>query len=70
VRAARAFSYDAQRRDSKPTLLGIEAEIKVAYRTVLRMRDVIERVARKVPGTQACLRRVASEPDGSPERDR
>jgi transposase-like protein len=49
VRAARAFSYEAPRR-SKPTLLDIQAELKVTYRTVLRMRDVIERAAGKYRG--------------------
>jgi hypothetical protein len=50
VRAARAFSYEAPRRDNKPTLLDIQAELKVSYRTVLRMRDVIERAAAKYRG--------------------
>lgn len=45
ARAARAFSSDG-----KPTLLQIQSEIDVAYRTVLRMRDVIERAARKYRG--------------------
>jgi hypothetical protein len=49
VRAARCFSYEA-RRDSKPTLLDIQSELQVAYRTVLRMRDVIERAAGKYRG--------------------
>jgi len=50
VRAARAFSYEAPRRNSKPLLLDIQAELKVTYRTVLRMRDVIERAAGKYRG--------------------
>ncbi|WP_431309531.1 transposase [Bradyrhizobium liaoningense] len=45
VRAARAFSSDG-----KPTLLEIQSELEVAYRTVLRMRDVIERAARTYRG--------------------
>lgn len=45
ARAARAFSSDG-----KPTLLQIQSDIVVAYRTVLRMRDVIERAARKYRG--------------------
>jgi transposase-like protein len=49
-RGARAFSFEAPRRDGKPTLLEIQSEINVAYRTVLRMRDVIERAARKYRG--------------------
>lgn len=54
VRAARAFSYEAPRRtrdgDIKPTLLDIQSELKVTYRTVLRMRDVIERTVGKYRG--------------------
>ncbi|MET4328532.1 transposase-like protein [Bradyrhizobium sp. i1.15.2] len=45
VRAARAFSSDG-----KPTLLEIKTELGVAYRTVLRMRGVIERAARTYRG--------------------
>lgn len=45
VRAARAFSSDG-----KPTLLEIQSELGVAYRTVLRMRDVIERAGRTYRG--------------------
>ncbi|WOH59768.1 transposase [Bradyrhizobium sp. BWC-3-1] len=45
VNAARAFSSDG-----KPTLLEIQSELGVAYRTVLRMRDVIERAARSYRG--------------------
>lgn len=45
VRAARAFSSDG-----KPTLLEIQSELGVAYRTVLRMRDVIERAAQTYRG--------------------
>lgn len=45
VSAARAFSSDG-----KPTLLEIQSDIGVAYRTVLRMRDVIERAARTYQG--------------------
>ncbi|MBR0884769.1 MULTISPECIES: transposase [Bradyrhizobium] len=45
VSAARAFSSDG-----KPTLLKIQSDIGVAYRTVLRMRDVIERAARSYRG--------------------
>ena len=56
VRAARAFSYQApksmrgQDRDEKPTLLEIQFELRVAYRTVLRMRDVIKQAAGKYRG--------------------
>jgi hypothetical protein len=52
VRAARAFSYQAPKslRDSKPTLLELEPEIAVSYRTVLRMRDIIKRAAGKYRG--------------------
>lgn len=55
VRAARAFSYEAPRnkrgwREVKPTLLDIQSEIAVSYRTVLRMRDVIKRAASKYRG--------------------
>lgn len=45
VNAARVFSSDG-----KPTLLQIQSELGVAYRTVLRMRDVIERAARSYRG--------------------
>lgn len=53
VRAAHAFSYQAPKylgRDEKPTLQKIQIELGVAYRTVLRMRDVIKRAARKYRG--------------------
>ncbi|WP_208068205.1 transposase [Bradyrhizobium barranii] len=45
VNAARAFSSDG-----KTPLLQIRSELEVAYRTVLRMRDVIERAARTYRG--------------------
>lgn len=45
VNAARVFNSDG-----KPTLLEIQSELGVAYRTVLRMRDVIERAARSYRG--------------------
>ena len=56
VRAAHAFSYQApeysggRHSDEKPTLQKIQIELGVAYRTVLRMRDVINRAARKYRG--------------------
>ncbi|MGX4773900.1 transposase [Bradyrhizobium guangdongense] len=43
--AARAFSSDL-----KPTLSEIQCDLGVAYRTVLRMRDVIERAAKPYRG--------------------
>jgi transposase-like protein len=47
VRAAHAFSYDT----SEPTpLIDLQAEIGVSYKTLLRMRDIIERAARKYRG--------------------
>ena len=50
MRAARAFRYRAKVSDGAPTLLDIQSELKVAYRTVLRMRDVIKRAAVKYRG--------------------
>jgi transposase-like protein len=52
VSAAREFSYQAPKplRDSKPTLLDLQSEIAVSYRTVLRMRDIIKRAAGKYRG--------------------
>jgi transposase-like protein len=55
VRAAHVFSYQAPGRTGhhsaeKPTLQKIQIELGVAYRTVLRMRDVIKRAARKYRG--------------------
>jgi transposase-like protein len=54
VRAAHAFSYQAPRgsrdREEKPTLLDVQSELDVAYRTVLRMRDVIKQAAGKYRG--------------------
>jgi transposase-like protein len=56
VLAARAFSYQAPKgtrgrdRYKKPTLLDIQFELNVAYRTVLRMRDVIRQAAGKYRG--------------------
>jgi transposase-like protein len=49
VRAAHAFSNDT----SQPmALIDLQAEIGVSYRTVLRMRDLIKRAARKYRGYQ------------------
>jgi hypothetical protein len=49
LRAAHAFSYDT----SQPTaLIDLQAEIGVSYKTVLRMRDLIKRAARKYIGYQ------------------
>lgn len=48
--AARLFSYGATRHDGRPTLSDIQGELKVAYRTVLRMRDVIERAVKTYRG--------------------
>jgi transposase-like protein len=53
MRAARAFSYQDKLkswRDNKPTLLELEPEIAVSYRTVLRMRDIIKKAAGKYRG--------------------
>ncbi|RXH28976.1 hypothetical protein XH99_14390 [Bradyrhizobium nanningense] len=56
VRAALAFSYGPARErnwregDDKPTLLDIQQQLGVAYRTVLRMRDVIREAAKKYRG--------------------
>jgi transposase-like protein len=52
VRAAREFSYEgpAYGKGGKPSLLEIQSEIDVSYRTVLRMRDIIKRAARKYRG--------------------
>jgi len=51
--AAHAFSYQALRghdRDEKPKLSEIQLELGVAYRTVLRMRDIIKQAAGKYRG--------------------
>jgi transposase-like protein len=45
VRAAHAFSFESKRPLSK-----IQSELGVAYRTVLRMRDLIERAAKTYRG--------------------
>lgn len=50
IRAARAFSYRAKIDDGPLTLRDIQSELKVNYRTVLRMRDVIKRAAAKYRG--------------------
>jgi len=57
VRAAREFSaddtrraYNARRKDNLVPLGEMASEIGVAYRTVLRMRDIIKRAARKYRG--------------------
>lgn len=56
VRAAHAFSYQdpksrpSHNRDKRPTLSDIQLELRVAYRTVLRMRDVIRQAAAKYRG--------------------
>lgn len=50
MRAARAFSHRVRKGEGKKTLLDIQSETQVAYRTVLRMRDVIERAAAKYRG--------------------
>jgi transposase-like protein len=54
MRAAREFSADdtrrahnARRGDNLVPLGELAQEIRVTYRTVLRMRDIIERAARK-----------------------
>ena len=54
VRAAHAFSYkgEAYGKDGKPPLTQLETEIGVSYRTILRMRDLIKRAARKYKGHQ------------------
>ncbi|GAB9100548.1 hypothetical protein BDS110ZK4_40680 [Bradyrhizobium diazoefficiens] len=56
IRAAYAFSYGPPRAkkwsegDNKPTLSEIQHQLGVSYRTVLRMRDVIQQAARKYRG--------------------
>lgn len=53
LRAAREFSYKAPKHmpeDTKPTLLEMQSEIGVSYRTVLRMRDIIKHVASQYRG--------------------
>jgi transposase-like protein len=57
MRAAREFSADnthrahnARRKDNLVPLCEIAPEIGVSYRTVLRMRDIIKRAARKYRG--------------------
>lgn len=56
VRAVRAFSYEAPKgmrgrdREKKRTLSDIRFELRVAYRTVLRMRNVIKQAAGKYRG--------------------
>ena len=51
-RAARAFSYEgpAYGKSGKPSLLEMQSEIDVSYRTVLRMKDIIKRAARNYRG--------------------
>jgi hypothetical protein len=63
LRAAHVCSYQAPKsrrydRDEKPTLSDIQLELGVAYRTVLRMRDVIKQAAEKYRGHKS-VRRVA-----------
>jgi hypothetical protein len=57
VRAAHAFSYEGpaygkgkDRKSKPPPLTELQARIGVSYRTVLRIRDVIEHAARKYCG--------------------
>jgi hypothetical protein len=53
VRATHAFSHQAPRghdRDEKPKLSKIQFELGVAYRTVLRMRNIIRQAAGKYRG--------------------
>ena len=56
VRAAHAFSYEEPKymlrrgKDRKLSLSGIQLQVGVAYRTVLRMRDVIKRTAGRYRG--------------------
>jgi hypothetical protein len=57
VRAAREFSADdtrrarnARRGDNLVPLIELQKKIGVSYRTVLRMRDIIKRAARKYRG--------------------
>ena len=52
MRAAREFSYEgpAYGKGGKPPLSEMQSEIDVSYRTVLRMRDIIKRAARKYRG--------------------
>jgi transposase-like protein len=59
VRAAREFSadhrhreYNARRGDNLVPLLEMQPEIGVSYRTMLRMRDIIKRAARKYRGSK------------------
>ena len=47
MRAAHAFSVEAQ---PLPTLSGLELEIGITYKTVLRMRDIIKRAAKGYKG--------------------
>jgi transposase-like protein len=47
MRAAHAFSVEAQ---PLPTLLDLEFEIGISYKTVLRMRDIIKRAAKRYKG--------------------
>lgn len=50
MRAAREFSADDTRKDYLVPLSEMAPEIRVSYRTVLRMRDIIKRAARKYRG--------------------
>jgi transposase-like protein len=50
VRAAREFSYRDRKGVGKPTLVEIRSALQVNYRTVLRMRDVIEKAAANYRG--------------------
>jgi transposase-like protein len=59
VRAAREFSADhrhrevnARRGDNLVPLVEMRPEIRVSYRTLLRMRDIIKRAARKYRGSK------------------
>jgi transposase-like protein len=53
VRAAHAFSYEtSEKARARARLMDLQTEIGVSYRTVLRMRDLIRRAARKYRGYQ------------------
>ena len=79
MRAAREFSADdtrrahnARRGDNLVPLGELAQEIRVTYRTVLRMRDIVERAARKYRGHKnsfgAWPRSLMIHKNGKPEQ--
>ena len=79
MRAAREFSADdtrrahnARRGDNLVHLGELAQEIRVTYRTVLRMRDIVERAARKYRGHKnsfgAWPRSLMIHKNGKPEQ--